>query len=72
LDDIPNYRLRFAVKPGLTGWAQIKGFRGETCEPEQMASRVHHDLHYIHSHSLFLDIVIMLRTFGVIMHPMAY
>jgi Undecaprenyl-phosphate glucose phosphotransferase len=59
---IANYAFRHHVKPGLTGWAQVNGYRGETRHIEQMKGRVEHDLWYINNWSLLLDIKILLRT----------
>jgi Undecaprenyl-phosphate glucose phosphotransferase len=59
---IANYAFRHHVKPGLTGWAQVNGFRGETRHIEQMESRVEHDLWYINNWSLWLDFKIVLQT----------
>jgi undecaprenyl-phosphate galactose phosphotransferase/putative colanic acid biosynthesis UDP-glucose lipid carrier transferase len=59
---IATYSYRFHVKPGITGWAQINGLRGETSRPEQMDERITHDLWYINHWSLRLDIYILLRT----------
>jgi lipopolysaccharide/colanic/teichoic acid biosynthesis glycosyltransferase len=58
-----NYHLRYHIRPGLTGWAQINGWRGilDTCE--KLDKRVEYDLHYIANWSLFLDLKILLRTF---------
>jgi len=50
------------VKPGITGWAQVNGFRGETRSPGNMESRVAYDLHYIENWSLALDLRILVRT----------
>jgi Undecaprenyl-phosphate glucose phosphotransferase len=58
---IGNYAFRHHVKPGLTGWAQVHGFRGETTV-ESMKRRVEYDLWYIDNWSLWLDMRIMLRT----------
>jgi Undecaprenyl-phosphate glucose phosphotransferase len=60
---IANYAFRHHVKPGLTGWAQINGFRGETCTVELMKSRIELDLWYIDNWNLWLDIKVILRTF---------
>jgi putative colanic acid biosynthesis UDP-glucose lipid carrier transferase len=62
---IHGYMLRHKVKPGITGWAQINGWRGETLELESMEKRVAHDLEYIESWSLLWDIKIILLTIGV-------
>lgn len=59
---ISDYAVRHRVKPGITGWAQVCGHRGETLTPEAMAARVEHDLWYASNWSLMLDIRIMLRT----------
>jgi undecaprenyl-phosphate galactose phosphotransferase/putative colanic acid biosynthesis UDP-glucose lipid carrier transferase len=59
---IANYAARHNVKPGITGFAQVKGFRGETARLELMERRVDHDLWYIDNWSMWLDIWILLRT----------
>ncbi len=69
---IAKYLSRYRVKPGITGWAQINGLRGETRDIEQMAERVRHDLWYINNWSLGLDIHILLRTFFEIIRCNAY
>ncbi len=62
---IRGYMLRHKVKPGITGWAQVNGWRGETPEVEMMEKRVQHDMEYIKSWSLFLDVkIIFLTVFG--------
>jgi putative colanic acid biosynthesis UDP-glucose lipid carrier transferase len=55
--------LRHRVKPGLTGWAQVNGFRGETDTPEKMQGRIERDLEYIHNWSIWLDLKIVALTF---------
>lgn len=60
---IPKYMLRHLVKPGITGWAQIHGWRGETDTLEKMEKRVEFDLHYIDNWSVWLDLKIILLTF---------
>jgi putative colanic acid biosynthesis UDP-glucose lipid carrier transferase len=55
------------VQPGLTGWAQINGSRGETDTLEKMETRVHYDLEYIRNWSLQLDIYIFFKTFFVLL-----
>ena len=57
-----RYASRHKVKPGITGWAQIHGFRGETDTPEKMRLRVEHDLYYIENWSLWLDLKILVAT----------
>ncbi|MBN7824704.1 undecaprenyl-phosphate glucose phosphotransferase [Bowmanella dokdonensis] len=59
---IEGYMLRHKVLPGITGWAQINGFRGETETVNKMMKRVEYDLDYIHSWSVWLDIRIILMT----------
>ena len=59
---LENYANRYRVKPGITGWAQIKGFRGETTDQNQMESRIQFDLEYIDNWSFFMDIYIILVT----------
>jgi undecaprenyl-phosphate galactose phosphotransferase/putative colanic acid biosynthesis UDP-glucose lipid carrier transferase len=63
---IPSYVLRFTVKPGLTGWAQVNGARGETAQLVAMEKRVALDLWYIKNWSPALDLKIILRTLIVI------
>jgi Undecaprenyl-phosphate glucose phosphotransferase len=57
-----EYALRHRVRPGITGWAQVNGWRGETQTVEQLEKRVACDLHYIENWSLFFDIKILLLT----------
>ena len=59
---IPEYNQRVLVKPGITGLAQINGWRGETDTLEKMQKRVDMDLHYINNWTLWLDIKIILTT----------
>lgn len=59
---IKSYMLRHKMKPGITGWAQINGLRGETDTLEKMKKRVEYDLYYINNWSLWLDIKIILIT----------
>jgi len=59
---ILEYALRHKVKPGITGWAQVNGWRGETDTLDKMIQRVSHDLEYIRRHSLRFDLQIILRT----------
>ena len=60
---IESYMQRHRVKPGITGWAQINGFRGATEDIEKMRQRVNYDLYYIEHWSLWLDLKIICRTF---------
>jgi Undecaprenyl-phosphate glucose phosphotransferase len=59
---ISTYARRHNVKPGITGWAQIHGLRGETDTDEKMRQRVEHDLYYIDNWSIWLDLQILIRT----------
>ena len=59
---IKAYMVRHKVKPGITGWAQVNGHRGETDTIEKMQARVEYDLEYLRNWSLGLDLVIILRT----------
>lgn len=59
---IPHYMNRHFVRPGITGWAQVTGFRGETRELWQMEGRVRCDMWYINHWSLWLDLRIMVMT----------
>jgi Undecaprenyl-phosphate glucose phosphotransferase len=59
---VDGYFARHKVKPGITGWAQINGWRGETDTPEKIQQRVACDLYYIENWSLLLDIYILLKT----------
>ncbi len=59
---IPKYMLRHIVKPGITGWAQINGYRGETETLEKMEQRIAYDLYYIDNWSLWLDLKIIFLT----------
>jgi putative colanic acid biosynthesis UDP-glucose lipid carrier transferase len=59
---INGYMLRHKVKPGITGWAQINGWRGETENVDKMRARVEHDLAYIRNWSLWLDLKIIIAT----------
>jgi putative colanic acid biosynthesis UDP-glucose lipid carrier transferase len=70
---IDGYLGRHRVKPGITGWAQVNGLRGETDTPEKMRMRVQFDLFYIDNWSLLLDLKILLLTgFSGFVHRNAY
>ncbi|MGH8611150.1 MAG: undecaprenyl-phosphate glucose phosphotransferase [Gammaproteobacteria bacterium] len=64
---VEKYAIRHKVKPGITGWAQINGWRGETDTEEKIRGRVEHDFYYIENWSLMLDLVIVLRTAWVVL-----
>lgn len=59
---IRGYFARHRVKPGLTGWAQVNGFRGETKTLEEMEARVRHDIYYVENWSLLFDLKILAMT----------
>ena len=59
---VDGYFARHRMKPGITGWAQINGWRGETDTEEKIQRRVEHDLHYIENWSIWFDFLILLRT----------
>jgi putative colanic acid biosynthesis UDP-glucose lipid carrier transferase len=59
---IDDYLSRHRVKPGITGWAQVNGLRGETDTPEKMRLRVQHDLYYIDNWSFLFDLKILALT----------
>jgi putative colanic acid biosynthesis UDP-glucose lipid carrier transferase len=59
---IKGYMIRHKVKPGITGWAQVNGARGETETIEKMEKRINYDLEYLRNWSLRLDLIIILRT----------
>ena len=70
---IPGYMLRHIVKPGITGWAQVNGWRGETRSLVQMEKRIEYDLEYIRNWSVWLDLkIIFLTTFRVFSEAKAY
>jgi Undecaprenyl-phosphate glucose phosphotransferase len=70
---ISNYAFRHHVKPGITGWAQVNGYRGESQTTDVMAERVEYDLWYINHWSLWLDLKILLKTVISVYHqPTAY
>lgn len=63
---IDNYMDRHAVKPGITGWAQVTGLRGETKELYLMEKRVEADIWYIQNWSFLLDLKIVVKTFSTL------
>ncbi|MBF8178419.1 MAG: undecaprenyl-phosphate glucose phosphotransferase [Burkholderiaceae bacterium] len=64
---IKGYMLRHKVRPGITGWAQVNGLRGETDTLDKMEARIAYDLDYLKRWSLALDLWIILRTFKVVL-----
>jgi lipopolysaccharide/colanic/teichoic acid biosynthesis glycosyltransferase len=70
IDD--RYWYRHAAKPGLTGLAQIRGYRGATDHRDDLTNRLKADLEYLHEWSIWRDIKIIAMTFGVLMHENAF
>ncbi len=66
---IPYYMDRHAVKPGITGWAQVKGWRGDTPELWMMEGRVLRDIWYVEHRSILLDITILILTVKAVLIP---
>ena len=66
-DVVDEYASRHRVKPGITGWAQVNGWRGETDTEEKIRKRVEHDLYYIENWSIGLDLKILLMTIFVVL-----
>jgi putative colanic acid biosynthesis UDP-glucose lipid carrier transferase len=64
---IKGYMLRHKVKPGITGWAQVNGMRGETATLDKMQKRIQYDLDYLRSWSVWLDLWIILKTVKVVL-----
>jgi Undecaprenyl-phosphate glucose phosphotransferase len=70
---VDGYFGRHKVQPGITGWAQIHGWRGETDTPEKIQKRVEHDIYYIENWSLLLDVYILIKTpFALLKSENAY
>ena len=63
--EMPYYAVRQSVKPGLTGWAQVRYHYGASIEDS--AEKLQYDLYYVKNHSLFLDIVVLFETVGVVL-----
>ena len=64
---IKGYMLRHKVRPGITGWAQVNGYRGETETLDKMRARIDHDLEYLRNWSLRLDLYIVAKTAWVVL-----
>lgn len=65
---LEGYLARHRVKPGITGWAQVNGFRGPLMSVGEATQRLTHDLYYIENWSVFFDLKILFRTIGLIFH----
>jgi sugar transferase (PEP-CTERM system associated) len=63
--EIPFYALRHSVKPGVTGWAQVRYPYGATVEDSQ--EKLQYDLYYVKNHTLFLDLLVLMETVGVVL-----
>jgi Undecaprenyl-phosphate glucose phosphotransferase len=68
-DVVQSYAARHKVKPGISGWAQVCGWRGETDTEDKLIKRLEHDLYYIENWSLGLDMYILVRTVGAVLLP---
>ncbi|MEZ5730105.1 MAG: sugar transferase [Burkholderiaceae bacterium] len=64
LDDIPYYDVRHSVKPGVTGWSQVRYPYGASVEDS--LKKLQYDLYYVKNHSLFLDLLILVETLQVV------
>lgn len=64
---IKGYMLRHKAKPGITGWAQVNGWRGETEVLEKMKARIEHDLYYLKHWSIWLDLWIIIKTVWIVL-----
>jgi Undecaprenyl-phosphate glucose phosphotransferase len=64
---VGDYWIRHRMKPGITGWAQVNGWRGETTRIEQIRRRVEHDVYYIENWSPAFDFIILARTIFIVM-----
>jgi undecaprenyl-phosphate glucose phosphotransferase len=66
-DVVEHYSTRHRVRPGITGWAQVHGYRGETSNPDHMRNRVKYDIDYIENWSILLDMKILAKTLRIIL-----
>ena len=64
---VNGYMVRHKVKPGITGWAQVNGYRGETDTVDKMQKRIEYDLDYLRNWSLGMDLWIIIKTVGVVL-----
>ena len=71
-DAVAQYFHRHRVKPGITGWAQVNGLRGEVDTLSKARARVAHDLYYIEHWSPWLDLRILLKTLAIVIRQPAY
>jgi putative colanic acid biosynthesis UDP-glucose lipid carrier transferase len=68
---VRGYFARHKVRPGITGWAQVNGYRGETEQLEKMVKRVEHDIYYAENWSILFDIRILIMTVFVVLFQKA-
>ena len=68
-DVVVSYAARHKVKPGITGWAQVCGWRGETDTEDKLVKRLEHDLYYIENWTIWFDLYILFRTVGSVLLP---
>jgi len=68
-EQMTNYHIRTFVKPGITGLAQVRGFRGEVSSPQEIARRLESDISYLENWRLALDISIIARTVWQVLAP---
>ncbi len=71
-DVVTTYAARHKVKPGITGWAQVCGWRGETDTEDKLVRRLEHDLYYIENWSVFFDFYVLIRTLPALASSRAY
>jgi len=69
---IARYLARHRIKPGITGWAQVNGLRGETETIDKMRERIRYDLYYADHWMLRFDLKIMILTLPMLIHRNAY
>lgn len=67
-----RYWLRHSIKPGITGLAQVRGYRGATDQRDDLSNRLYSDLEYLANWSIFRDLAILVRTATVLVHSKAY
>ena len=68
-DVLSSYAARHKVKPGITGWAQVCGWRGETDTEDKLIKRFEHDLYYIENWSIWFDFYVLARTVVALVVP---
>jgi polysaccharide biosynthesis protein PslA len=71
-DIVATYAARHKVKPGITGWAQVCGWRGETDTEDKLVRRLEHDLYYIENWSVLFDLYVLVRTAPALLSARAY